>query len=307
MSHKPSSKPYKNSDFIRTLVSTQLLMELNLSEFVKSNQTIKLSKNYSLNKYSKDLDKTWIELLCMGEFDGEWNKNTFNEFISPIERQEGSKVILENNTAIAATFGPGLIGGLIVGSSFAKGLSISKNIKLIPINHLQAHLLSPRLVSDIKFPYLCLLVSGGNTALVLVKSSNEFITLGSTIDDSAGECFDKVAKGLGLGYPGGPEIEKLAFRGNNKKFKLPMPLTKKTNCDFSFSGLKTSALDVIRKNKKTKIFLKDFSASFQHTISKVFEIKIFNSLAQLKRDNISINDFSICGGVAANKYLIKQP
>ena len=100
MSHKSSSKPYKNSDFIRTLVSTQLLMELNLSEFIKSNQTIKLSKNYSLNKYSKDLDKTWIELLCMGEFDGEWNKNTFNEFISPIERQEGSKAVLENNKAI---------------------------------------------------------------------------------------------------------------------------------------------------------------------------------------------------------------
>ena len=216
------------------------------------------------------------------------------------------KINFSNISAIAATFGPGLIGGLIVGSSFAKGLSISKNIKLIPINHLQAHLLSPRLVSYIKFPYLCLLVSGGNTALVLVKSSNEFITLGSTIDDSAGECFDKVAKGLGLGYPGGPEIEKLAFRGNNKKFKLPMPLTKKNNCDFSFSGLKTSALDVIRKNKKTKIFLKDFSASFQHTISKVFEIKILNSLAQLKKDNISINDFSICGGVAANKYLNTQ-
>ena len=146
------------------------------------------------------------------------------------------KINFSNISAIAATFGPGLIGGLIVGSSFAKGLSISKNIKLIPINHLQAHLLSPRLVSDIKFPYLCLLVSGGNTALVLVKSSNEFITLGSTIDDSAGECFDKVAKGLGLGYPGGPEIEKLAFRGNNKKFKLPMPLTKKPIVIFLFQA-----------------------------------------------------------------------
>ena len=114
--------------------------------------------------------------------------------------QSIKKINFSNISAIAATFGPGLIGGLIVGSSFAKGLSISKNIKLIPINHLQAHLLSPRLVSDIKFPYLCLLVSGGNTALVLVKSSNEFITLGSTIDDSAGECFDKVAKGLGSVY-----------------------------------------------------------------------------------------------------------
>ena len=180
---------------------------------------------------------------------------------------------------------------------------MSKNIKLIPINHLQAHLLSPRLVSKIKFPYLCLLVSGGNTALVLVKNPKNFITLGSTIDDSAGECFDKVAKGLGLGYPGGPEIERLAIGGNIERFVLPMPLTKKNNCDFSFSGLKTAALKTIIKNKKTKIFLRDFSASFQHTVFKLLEIKILNSIKLLQKENIKINDFSICGGVAANKYL----
>ena len=143
MSHKSSSKPYKNSDFIRTLVSTQLLMELNLSEFIKSNQTIKLSKNYSLNKYSKNLDKTWIELLCMGEFDGEWNKNTFNEFISPIERQEGSKVILENNTAIAATFASAVIyekketGRLdfVVTHPDHRKKGLGKNICIAVINH----------------------------------------------------------------------------------------------------------------------------------------------------------------------------
>ena len=143
MSHKPSSKPYKNSDFIRTLVSTQLLMELNLSEFIKSNQTIKLSKNYSLNKYSKDLDKTWIELLCMGEFDGEWNKNTFNEFISPIERQEGSKAVLENNKAIAATFASAVIyekketGRLdfVVTHPDHRKKGLGKNICIAVINH----------------------------------------------------------------------------------------------------------------------------------------------------------------------------
>ena len=143
MSHKSSSKPYKNSDFIRTLVSTQLLMELNLSEFIKSNQIIKLSKNYSLNKYSKDLDKTWIELLCMGEFDGEWNKNTFNEFISPIERQEGSKVILENNTAIATTFASAVIyekketGRLdfVVTHPDHRKKGLGKNICIAVINH----------------------------------------------------------------------------------------------------------------------------------------------------------------------------
>ena len=213
------------------------------------------------------------------------------------------KINFSKISVIAATFGPGLIGGLIVGSSFAKGLSISKNIKLIPINHLQAHLLSPRLVSNIRFPYLCLLVSGGNTALVLVKNSKNFITLGSTIDDSAGECFDKVAKGLGLGYPGGPEIESRALGVNIERFKLPIPLAKKNDCEFSFSGLKTAALNTIKNNKKTKIFIKDFSASFQHTISKVLKIKIINSITLLQKENIKINDFSICGGVAANKYL----
>ena len=214
-----------------------------------------------------------------------------------------NKINFSGIDAIASTYGPGLIGGLIVGSSFAKGLSISQNKKLIPINHLQAHLLSPRLTNNIKFPYLCLLVSGGNTALVLVKNPSSFVTLGSTIDDSAGECFDKVAKALGLGYPGGPAIEKLAMKGDLKSFSLPMPLTKIKNCDFSFSGLKTAAIDVIKKNKNNKKFLYNFSASFQYTVGEIFKKKILNALENLNRKNIEIKDFSICGGVAANKYL----
>ena len=145
-------------------------------------------------------------------------------------------------------------------------------------------------------------VSGGNTALVLVKNSKSFITLGSTIDDSAGECFDKVAKGLGW-VSWWARNRTLSIRCNIEKFKLPMPLTKKNNCDFSFSGLKTAALNTIKNNKKTKLFLRDFSASFQHTVSKVLEIKILNSIKLLQKENIKINDFSICGGVAANKYL----
>ena len=143
MSYKFSYKPYKNSDFIRSLVSTQLLMELNLSEFVIKNQIIKLSKKYSLNEYSKDLDITWIELLCMGEFDGEWNKKTFNEFISPIERKKGSKVILENNTAIAATFASAVIyenkevGRLdfVVTHPDHRKKGLGKNICIAVINH----------------------------------------------------------------------------------------------------------------------------------------------------------------------------
>lgn len=205
--------------------------------------------------------------------------------------------------AIAATYGPGLIGGLIVGSSFAKGLSIGKQKKLIPINHLQAHLLSPRLTSSLSFPYLCLLVSGGNTALVLVKSPKKFITLGSTIDDSAGECFDKVSKALGLGYPGGPIIEKLALKGDRYKYKLPLPLTKVKNCNFSFSGLKTAAIDIINKNKGNKKFIENFCASFQYTVGEIFKKKIGNSLDVMHNDGIKFKDFSICGGVAANQYL----
>ena len=213
------------------------------------------------------------------------------------------KINFSSINAIASTYGPGLIGGLIVGSSFAKGLAISQNKKLVPINHLQAHLLSPRLTNDIKFPYLCLLVSGGNTALVIVKNPSKFITLGSTIDDSAGECFDKVAKALDLGYPGGPAIEKLAVNGDPSSFLLPKPLTKVKNCDFSFSGLKTAAIDIIKKNKIDKKFLNDFTASFQFTVGEIFKKKIFNALDELEKENIKIEDFSICGGVAANKYL----
>ena len=205
--------------------------------------------------------------------------------------------------AIAATYGPGLIGGLIVGSSFAKGLSISRQKKLIPVNHLQAHLLSPRLTSNLSFPYLCLLVSGGNTALVIVKSPKKFVTLGSTIDDSAGECFDKVSKALGLGYPGGPIIEKLALKGDHHKYKLPLPLTKVKNCNFSFSGLKTAAIDIINKNKNNKRFLENFCASFQYTVGEIFKKKIENSLDEMNNEGIKFKDFSICGGVAANQYI----
>ena len=205
--------------------------------------------------------------------------------------------------AIAATHGPGLIGSLIVGSSFAKGVALGNRKPLVPINHLQSHLLSPRLSSDISFPYLCLLVSGGNTALVLVKNARRFITLGKTIDDSAGECFDKVAKAMGLGYPGGPIIEKLAINGDENKYKLPLPLTRQANINFSFSGLKTASIDLIKKNKLTEIFKKDFAASFQTTIGKIFLKKIETAIDYLNDNKIKIKDFSICGGVAANKFL----
>tara|TARA_B100001996_G_C18436988_1_gene506822 strand:- start:63 stop:734 length:672 start_codon:yes stop_codon:yes gene_type:complete len=159
------------------------------------------------------------------------------------------------------------------------------------------------MIGKITFPYLCLLVSGGNTAIVLIQSEKKFKVLGSTIDDSAGECFDKVAKAMGLGYPGGPLIEKLAIKGNPNTFNLPRPLTKNKNCDFSFSGLKTSAIKIIQKHKKEKNFKNNFAASFQNSVSDILKIKIQNSLSILKKRNIIIQDFSICGGVASNKKI----
>ena len=193
---------------------------------------------------------------------------------------------LKTVDCIAATYGPGLIGGLIVGSSIAKGIAIALNKPLIPINHLQAHLLSPRMIAKINFPYLCLLVSGGNTAIVLIETEKKFKILGSTIDDSAGECFDKVAKFMGLSYPGGPALEKLAIGGDANAFILPKPLTKTKNCNFSFSGLKTSAIKIIGSHVNTKVFQKDFAASFQKSISNILKIKINNAIDLLDKRNI---------------------
>lgn len=218
-----------------------------------------------------------------------------------------SKQLIKKNLkeidAVACTCGPGLIGGVIVGSSFAKGLAINLKKKFLPINHLQAHLLSPRLVSNITYPYLSLLVSGGNTALVLVKNPKNFVNLGSTIDDSAGECFDKVAKSLNLQYPGGPAIESMAIKGNNYAYVLPRPLCNLKSCNFSFSGLKTASINVINKNKLSKSFVRDFSASFQYTVGEILINRISNALEYLESKKIYIKNFSLCGGVAANKYL----
>ena len=205
---------------------------------------------------------------------------------------------------IAVTYGAGLKGALLVGLNFAKGMSMALNIPYVGVNHLEGHLFSNIMENtQISFPFISLIVSGGHTQIWRVNKIGDYDLLANTVDDAAGEAFDKGARLIGLSYPGGPEIERLAIGGNIERFELPMPLTKRNNCEFSFSGLKTAALNTITKNKKTKIFLRDFSASFQHTVFKVLEIKISNSIKLLQKENIKINDFSICGGVAANKYL----
>lgn len=206
-------------------------------------------------------------------------------------------------SAIAYTLGPGLLGSLHVGTSFAKGMSVGLDIPLIEVNHLHGHVLSHFIKEsegDIspEFPFLCLLVSGGNSQIVLVKSPFDMEIIGRTIDDAAGEAFDKCAKMLGLPYPGGPHIDRLAQTGNPHRFKFSKPSIK--GFDYSFSGLKTSFLYTLRDElKKDPDFisrnLEDLGASLQHTI---IEILIDKLRAAIKETDIK--DVAIGGGVSAN-------
>lgn len=206
-------------------------------------------------------------------------------------------------TAIAYTRGPGLIGSLLVGGSFAKGLAIACDIPLIEVNHLQAHALSPFIRESEndetpEFPYLTLLVSGGNSQLIMVKSPSEMELLGSTIDDAAGEAFDKCGKVMGLPYPAGPHIDRLAKEGNPKAFKFSKPHI--PDLDYSFSGLKTSFLYTVRDElKENPGFLDerkaDLAASLQQTIVDILMDKLMKAVAKTRPAHLSIG-----GGVSAN-------
>lgn len=206
---------------------------------------------------------------------------------------------------IAYTQGPGLLGSLLVGSSFAKGLALSINKPLIAVNHLEAHVLSPLIENpDLKLPYLCLLVSGGHTQIVQVNSVKDIQTLGKTIDDAAGEAFDKVAKILGLPYPGGPLIDRYAKEGDPSVYRYN--IGKAPGLNFSFSGFKTSVLYAVRDAlQKDATFvesnLSDICASAQFTIVDYLIKKIMNA-SKLT----GIKTISIAGGVAANSFLRSQ-
>lgn len=208
--------------------------------------------------------------------------------------------------AIAYTRGPGLLGSLLVGASFAKGVAIALGVPIISVNHLQGHVLShfikdePNAVHP-SFPFLCLLVSGGHTQIVLVRSPVEMEVVGQTIDDAAGEAFDKCAKVLGLPYPGGPQIDRLASTGNPKFIEFAKP--KIPNLDFSFSGLKTSFLYTLRDrlNENSDFInehLPDICASLQQTIIGILLDKVEQAVRKY-----SINEVAIAGGVAANSGL----
>ena len=211
-----------------------------------------------------------------------------------------SGIKLSNLEAIAVTQGPGLAGTLLTGISFAKGLSLSLDIPIVAINHLEAHIFANFLTeSNLKFPFVCLLVSGGHTQLWHVKNINDYYLLGETLDDAAGEAFDKGARILNLGYPGGPEIEKAGMNGNPKAINFPRSLLGKNSLDFSFSGLKTSLLYFMDKNNKNKIYsIEDIASSYQEAI-------IDNLFIKLKRavDFTKTERCVIAGGVAANTRL----
>lgn len=211
--------------------------------------------------------------------------------------------------AVAATTGPGLVGGLMVGVMTAKAIARSAGKPFVAVNHLEGHALTARLVEDVSFPYLLLLVSGGHCQLLAVYGVGKFERLGTTIDDAVGEAFDKTAKLLGLGYPGGPAVEKEAAKGDAARFKLPKPLLNKPGCDFSFSGLKTA----VRRTAEACVAERgalyaddraDLCASFQHTIALCLTNRLRHAIALFREKAGSEKlPFVVAGGVAANKHL----
>jgi len=229
--------------------------------------------------------------------------------IVPVTHQAILKagIKLEDINAVAFTRGPGLLGSLLVGTSFAKGLALARNIPLIEVNHLQAHVLAHFILEKDKnnrlpsFPFLCLLVSGGHTRIIVMKSQLEMEVIGNTIDDAAGEAFDKCGKVMGMNYPAGPQIDKLADEGNIDAFRFSKPHVK--GLDFSFSGLKTSFLYFLRDRlKEDPDFIEknraDLCASLQHTIISILIGKVISASLQT-----GINEIGIAGGVSANSGL----
>ena len=216
------------------------------------------------------------------------------EFIVPLieEVMDGQ----EKPDVIAVTSGPGLMTALLVGVDAAKTLSYLWDVPLVGINHIEGHIHSVEVKSQNEFPTLCLIVSGGHTELIVMKDRGEYEKIGKTVDDAAGECFDKVAKLLGFEYPGGPKISQLAAVGKTGAITFPRPMLKDNNYDFSFSGLKTAALYWLRDNESNSI--NDFCASFEQAIVDVLVIKTLRAAAQYKPKTILLG-----GGVSANKKL----
>ena len=221
------------------------------------------------------------------------------EAISRVTKKalKDANIKLEDIDAITPTYGPGLVGALLVGLSYAKALSFAINKPLVGVNHIQGHIAANYITyPELQPPFICCMMSGGNTQLVYVKSYTEFEVLGKTRDDAIGEAFDKVARVVGLGYPGGPKVDKLAKDG---KPEIELPKTHFENMDFSFSGIKTAVINL--HHKDPNINKADLCASFQKTVT---EILIENVKKAIKLTNIKT--VVLAGGVSANSYIRKS-
>jgi N6-L-threonylcarbamoyladenine synthase len=213
---------------------------------------------------------------------------------------EASAKSPEDIDAVAVTYGPGLMGALLVGLNYAKGFALAQNIPLIGVNHVEAHLYAPMLeFPELKPPFLCLLVSGGHTMLVDVRGIRDFVILGTTRDDAAGESFDKTARLLQIGYPGGPVIDTLSDSGNPRALRFPRSLLEPDSLDFSFSGMKTAVLNHVRKHPEpTEKDKADIAASFQEAVVDVLKEKLRRAIVFSGHTRIVL-----AGGVAANRRL----
>lgn len=221
----------------------------------------------------------------------------------PLIRTVLREANVEKPDAIAYTAGPGLVGALMVGGGMANGLGLAWNCPVVPVHHMEGHLLAPML-EDVppEFPFLALLVSGGHTMLIHVRSLGEYQLLGTTLDDAVGEAFDKTAKLLGLGYPGGPALAALAEEGDDQAFEFPRPMLHKPGFDFSFSGLKTAVMMEVRKARASgKLNKADVAASFQRAAVDTLVARSIKAATASGLDRIVV-----AGGVGANKLLRKE-
>ena len=210
---------------------------------------------------------------------------------------------IEEIDAVASTAGPGLIVCLSVGLSFGKALASALEKPFIAVNHLEGHALSPKLNSELNYPYLLLLISGGHSQFLNVQGLGKYKRLGTTIDDALGEAFDKTAKLLGIEFPGGPQIEILAKKGDPNKYDLPKPIFNEGGCNLSFAGLKTAILRIV-KNIKTDQEKFDLAASFQKTVEQILYKKTKIAFSEFeKQNNLQEKMFVVAGGVAANKKI----
>ncbi len=257
----------------------------------------------SVSHHRKILSNTTVNQLIHKEYGGVVPEIASREHLELITKVVeyallDSGVKINQIDAIAVTNGPGLKGALMVGVNFAKGLSIAKNIPLVGVNHMEGHLFSNFIdLKEIRYPFLCLLVSGGHTQIWNVRKYKDYELLSNTIDDAAGEAFDKGARLLGMPYPGGPEIEKLAKGGDLDKFKFPIAKIKGSENNFSFSGLKTSLYYLIKNNDEDMISRnkKHIAASYQETILETLIQKMIFISKKTK-----VYDIFISGGVIAN-------